>query len=182
MKIYTKTGDDGSTSLFGGTRVQKNNIRINAYGTIDELNSVIGIAVSGDINDEIKFELENIQNVLFQIGSELASPENVKSNIIKRTSEEDVKNLETLIDKFDEKLPPLKNFILPGGNNSAAQLHYARTVCRRAERIIVELKEFELVSKNVLIYVNRLSDLFFVLARYQNLSRSTAEIIWKPRG
>ena len=182
MKIYTKTGDDGSTSLFGGTRVQKNNIRINAYGTIDELNSVIGIAVSGDINDEIKFELENIQNVLFQIGSELASPENVKSNIIKRTSEEDVKNLETLIDKFDEKLPPLKNFILPGGNNSAAQLHYARTVCRRAERIIVELKEFELVSKNVLIYVNRLSDLLFVLARYQNLSRSTAEIIWKPRG
>lgn len=182
MKIYTKTGDDGSTSLFGGTRVQKNNIRINAYGTIDELNSVIGIAVSGDINDEIKFELENIQNVLFQIGSELASPENVKSNIIKRTSEEDVKNLETLIDKFDEKLPPLKNFILPGGNNSAAQLHFARTVCRRAERIIVELKEFELVSKNVLIYVNRLSDLFFVLARYQNLSRSTAEIIWKPRG
>lgn len=182
MKIYTKTGDDGSTSLFGGTRVQKNNIRINAYGTIDELNSVIGIAVSGDINDEIKFELENIQNVLFQIGSELASPENVKSNIIKRTSEEDVKNLETLIDKFDEKLPPLKNFILPGGNNSAAQLHFARTVCRRAERIIVELKEFELVSKNVLIYVNRLSDLLFVLARYQNLSRSTAEIIWKPRG
>ncbi|MBK7981557.1 MAG: cob(I)yrinic acid a,c-diamide adenosyltransferase [Ignavibacteriae bacterium] len=182
MKIYTKTGDDGSTSLFGGTRVQKNNIRINAYGTIDELNSVIGIAVSGDINDEIKFELENIQNVLFQIGSELASPENVKSNIIKRTSEEDVKNLETLIDKFDEKLPPLKNFILPGGNNSAAQLHFARTVCRRAERIIVELKEFELVSKNVLIYVNRLSDLFFVLARYHNLSRSTAEIIWKPRG
>ncbi|MBI1931175.1 MAG: cob(I)yrinic acid a,c-diamide adenosyltransferase [Ignavibacteriales bacterium] len=182
MKIYTKTGDDGSTSLFGGTRVQKNNIRINAYGTIDELNSVIGIAVSGDINDEIKFELENIQNVLFQIGSELASPENVKSNIIKRTSEEDVKNLETLIDKFDEKLPPLKNFILPGGNNSAAQLHFARTVCRRAERIIVELKEFELVSKNVLIYVNRLSDLFFVLARYQNLSQSTAEIIWKPRG
>lgn len=182
MKIYTKTGDDGSTSLFGGTRVQKNNIRINAYGTIDELNSIIGIAVSGDINDEIKFELENIQNVLFQIGSELASPENVKSNIIKRTSEEDVKNLETLIDKFDEKLPPLKNFILPGGNNSAAQLHFARTVCRRAERIIVELKEFELVSKNVLIYVNRLSDLLFVLARYQNLSRSTAEIIWKPRG
>ena len=182
MKIYTKTGDDGSTSLFGGTRVQKNNIRINAYGTIDELNSVIGIAVSGDINDEIKFELENIQNVLFQIGSELASTENVKSNIIKRTSEEDVKNLETLIDKFDEKLPPLKNFILPGGNNSAAQLHIARTVCTTAERIIVELKEFELVSKNVLIYVNRLSDLFFVLARYQNLSQSTAEIIWKPRG
>lgn len=182
MKIYTKTGDDGSTSLFGGTRVQKNNIRINAYGTIDELNSVIGIAVSGDLNDEIKLELENIQNVLFQIGSELASPENVKSNIIKRTSEADIKNLETLIDKFDEKLPPLKNFILPGGNNSAAQLHFARTICRRAERIIVELKEFELVSKNVLIYVNRLSDLLFVLARYQNLSRSTAEIIWKPRG
>lgn len=182
MKIYTKTGDDGSTSLFGGTRVQKNNIRINSYGTIDELNSVIGIAISGDINEEIKLELENVQNVLFQIGSELASPENVKSNIIKRTSEEDVKNLETLIDKFDEKLPPLKNFILPGGNNSAAQLHFARTVCRRAERIIVELKEFELVSKYVLIYVNRLSDLLFVLARYQNLSRSTAEIIWKPRG
>ncbi len=182
MKIYTKTGDDGSTSLFGGTRVQKNNIRINAYGTIDELNSVIGLALSHKISEEVKFELQEIQNTLFQIGSELASPENVKSDLIKKTSKEEINYLESLIDKFDENLPPLKNFILPGGIESASYLHFARTVCRRAERIIVELKELELININTLIYLNRLSDLLFVLARYENYVTQTPEIVWKIRG
>ncbi|MBK8943690.1 MAG: cob(I)yrinic acid a,c-diamide adenosyltransferase [Ignavibacteriae bacterium] len=182
MKIYTKTGDDGSTSLFGGTRVQKNNIRINAYGTIDELNSVIGLAVSNNVSEEIKIELEQIQNLLFQIGSELASPENVKSEVIKKTSVEEINYLEKLIDKFDEKLPTLKNFILPGGNISASLLHFARTICRRAERIIVELKDCESINNNILVFVNRLSDLLFVLARYENFVTTTPEIIWKTRG
>ncbi|MBK7105894.1 MAG: cob(I)yrinic acid a,c-diamide adenosyltransferase [Ignavibacteriae bacterium] len=182
MKIYTKTGDDGSTSLFGGTRVAKNNIRINAYGTIDELNSVIGIAIANKISVEVKYELEKIQNTLFQIGSELASPENVKSDIIKKTSEDDIKYLESLIDKFDEKLPPLNNFILPGGNKSASYLHLARTICRRVERIIVELKEKENINNNILVYLNRFSDLLFVLARYENFVTSTPEIVWKTRG
>ncbi|MFZ1291490.1 MAG: cob(I)yrinic acid a,c-diamide adenosyltransferase, partial [Melioribacteraceae bacterium] len=168
MKIYTKTGDDGSTSLFGGTRVQKNNIRINAYGTVDELNSVIGLALSYKVSEEVKFELQEIQNTLFQIGSELASPENVKSDLIKKTSEEEISYLESLIDKFDENLPPLKNFILPGGIESASYLHFARTVCRRAERIIVELKEKENINNHILVYLNRSSDLLFVLARYEN--------------
>jgi len=182
MKIYTKTGDDGSTSLFGGTRVQKNNIRINAYGTIDELNSVIGLALSHKISEEVKFELQEIQNTLFQIGSELASPENVKSDLIKKTSDKEIQYLESLIDKFDENLPPLKNFILPGGIESASYLHFARTVCRRAERIIVELKKIELININTLIYLNRLSDLLFVLARYENYVTQTPEIVWKTRG
>lgn len=182
MKIYTKTGDDGSTSVFGGTRVTKNNIRINAYGTIDELNSVIGIALANKISNETKFELEKIQNTLFQIGSELASPENVKSDIIKKTSEDEIKYLESLIDKFDEKLPPLNNFILPGGNKSASYLHLARTICRRAERIIVELKENENINNHILVYLNRFSDLLFVLARYENFVTSTPEIVWKTRG
>lgn len=182
MKIYTKTGDDGNTSLFGGERVKKNNLRIDSYGTIDELNAAIGITLTENLDSEIKIVLTEIQNKLFQIGSELASPKNVKSSAIKKIANEEIFFLENSIDKFDEKLPPIKNFILPGGSKGSAHLHFARTICRRAERIIVELKEKENVSDNLLVYVNRLSDLLFTLARYENHVRQTPEIEWKTRG
>jgi cob(I)alamin adenosyltransferase len=182
MKIYTKTGDDGNTGLFGGTRVKKNNIRINSYGTVDELNALLGIATVNILTEDIKSIIEKVQNKLFKIGAELASPENVKSEIIKKTDEEDIFELEKTIDEIDVKLPELKNFILPGGSAGASYLHFARTICRRAERIIVELKENENVNNNVLIFINRLSDLLFVLARYENFATSTPEIEWKTRG
>ena len=182
MKIYTKTGDNGNTSLFGGERVHKNNLRISAYGTIDELNAIIGVAISNEINNEIKIELEKIQNMLFVIGSELATPENIKSDLIKKITESDSEILEKLIDKFDEKLPLLKSFILPGGSKGSANLHYARTICRRAERILVELDLKENVNHNLLVYLNRLSDLLFIFARYENFITSTPEIEWKTRG
>jgi len=182
MKIYTKTGDDGNTSLFGGERVHKNNLRITAYGTIDELNAIIGIVISNDINDEIKIELLEIQNTLFVVGAELASPEKVKNDLIKKISISEVEKLEKLIDRFDEKLPALKNFILPGGSKGSASLHFARTICRRAERKLVELDLKENINSNLLIYLNRLSDLLFVFARYENFVKSTPEIEWKTRG
>ncbi len=182
MKIYTKTGDDGNTSLFGGERVHKNDLRINAYGTIDELNAIIGVVISDEINDEIKIELRKIQNTLFFIGSELATPENVKSELIKKISISDTETIEKLIDEFDDKLPQLKNFILPGGSKGSSNLHFARTICRRAERILVELNIKENINRNLLVYLNRLSDLLFVFARYENFVTSTPEIEWKTRG
>ncbi|MCB9247247.1 MAG: cob(I)yrinic acid a,c-diamide adenosyltransferase [Ignavibacteriales bacterium] len=182
MKIYTKTGDEGNTSLFGGERVLKNNIRIEAYGTIDELNALLGITLTYELNSESKKVLSKIQNNLFQIGAELASPENVKSSAIKKITTEEINVLEAYIDKLDENLPPLKNFILPGGSKGSAHFHFARTICRRAERIIVELKQKENINNNIIVYVNRLSDLLFVLARYENHVTSTPEIEWNTRG
>jgi cob(I)alamin adenosyltransferase len=182
MKIYTKTGDDGKTSLFGGERVLKNNLRIDAYGTVDELNAIIGVVISDKIDDKIKQILINIQNTLFVIGSELASPKNVKSNVIKNISSDEINFLENSIDNFDSKLPELKNFILPGGTKDSANLHFARTICRRAERIVVELDSQEKINHNIVVYLNRLSDLLFVFARYENFVTSTPEIEWKSRG
>lgn len=182
MKIYTKTGDYGETSLFGGDRVPKNNLRINAYGTIDELNACIGISMCYELDSASKKILEEVQNTLFQIGAELASPENVKSSAIKKTTDKEINILEKHIDKLDVNLPLLKNFVLPGGSKSSAYLHFARTICRRAERIIVELKQIENISNNIIVYINRLSDLLFVIARYENFVKSTPEIEWKTRG
>ena len=181
MKIYTKTGDNGETSLFGGKRVRKDNPRISAYGTVDELNAVLGIAVT-EINDvELSSVLQSLQNELFVLGSDLATPADKgnKGFVIPRIVKENCEHLEILIDKYDAKLPELKNFILPGGSKGAANLHLARTVCRRAEREVVSLSKNEEINSEVEIYLNRLSDLLFVLARYQNLISGTADINWQ---
>ncbi|MCP5064904.1 MAG: cob(I)yrinic acid a,c-diamide adenosyltransferase [Ignavibacteriae bacterium] len=184
MKIYTKTGDEGKTSLFGGQRVLKDDLRIEAYGTTDELNALIGVVLSEALTDEISDLLIQIQNDLFIVGAELATPKETRKgkSIISELSKESIDLLENAIDEFEEKLPSLKSFILPSGIRSASLLHFARTVCRRAERNVVKLaKEVEL-NENVVMYLNRLSDLLFVLARNENFRTSTVEVEWKTRG
>lgn len=181
MKIYTKGGDRGETGLFGGERVAKSSIRIEAYGTIDELNSFIGLAITELRSDEVKELLNTIQNQLFTVGSDLATPENEKNKKydIPRVPKDFIENAEGQIDKFEEKLEPLKNFILPGGSKAASILNICRTVCRRAERRVVLLKATEQVGENIIIFLNRLSDLLFVLARYENMISEHPETIWK---
>lgn len=182
MKIYTKTGDKGETGLFGGERVLKNNLRINAYGTIDELNSFIGLAITEVVSTEIREVLIDLQNKLFVVGSDLATPDtdkNKKLNI-SRTSDDFIKKAESDIDNFSEKLDELRNFILPGGSKSSALLHVCRTICRRAEREVVALKNSELINENIIVFLNRISDLFFVLSRYENKVTNTPDTIWKP--
>lgn len=181
MKIYTKTGDKGETSLFGGKRVWKDDLRISAYGTVDELNAVLGMAVTELINVELIEVIKNIQNNLFTVGSDLASPldkEN-KNFVIPRIDENFVVQLECLIDKYDSQLPELKNFILPGGLKGSAILHHARTVCRRAEREVVALSKKDLINHEIEVYLNRLSDLLFILARFENYSNNSADIAWQ---
>ena len=182
MKIYTKTGDFGNTSLFGGKRVDKDNQRIEAYGTLDELNSVIGLILVEKVNEKTRKILTILQQSLFVIGSELATPSDVQSKAIRPLTNEEIKLLENYIDEIDADLPPLKNFIIPGGTKAASLLHFARTVCRRAERRIVEIDKSENISKNIIAYMNRLSDLLFVIARFENHVTSTPETEWKPRG
>ncbi|GAB4291403.1 MAG: cob(I)yrinic acid a,c-diamide adenosyltransferase [Ignavibacteriaceae bacterium] len=180
MKIYTKTGDDGTTMLFGGKRVQKSSARITAYGTIDELNSFTGFAVALCKDENVKEVLQDIQNKLFVVGSDLATPEDLGKNVkIQRTPESFITDAEKYIDKFDQELEPLRNFILPGGSQSAAVLHICRTVSRRAEREVVALNNQVKLGNNILIFLNRISDLFFVLARYENKKAGFADIIWK---
>jgi cob(I)alamin adenosyltransferase len=181
MKIYTKTGDKGKTGLFGGERVSKNSLRIEAYGTIDELNAFIGLAVTEIYDNSVKSVLHKIQNRLFTIGADLATPDNEKNRKtgIKRTPKIFYLDLEKEIDKYEEKLEPLKNFILPGGSKGAAHLHICRTIARRAERKVVALNITEEIGKNIIIFLNRLSDLFFVLARYENAVTGTPDIKWK---
>jgi len=181
MKIYTKTGDKGETSLFGGKRVWKDDLRIEAYGSIDELNSIIGIAISEVKNGELKRELCNIQNELFAVGSDLATPigSDSKKVVVPRIDECYSKRLEGIIDRFDGKLPALKQFILPGGLKGAAILHNARTVCRRAERNVVALSKIENIGTGIVKYLNRLSDLLFVLARFENFSNGIEDIPWQ---
>lgn len=179
MKIYTKKGDKGYTSLIGGVKVSKNNIRIDAYGTVDELNSYIGLV--RDVCDDKKMEsqLNAIQNKLFTIGAILAShPEKSKMDVGK-VNEPDITYLENAIDVMNKKLPELKAFILPGGHTHVSYCHLARCVCRRAERITVALSENEVVPVEVITYLNRLSDYLFVLARAIGKKRGVDEIIWK---
>lgn len=178
MKIYTKRGDSGETSLFGGQRVPKNSLRIEAYGTVDELNSVVGQVRSGNPTDKIHKILKDIQNQLFVLGADLATPLASK-NKIERISDDDTKLLEGYIDDLDDTLPALKHFILPGGTPPAANLHVARTICRRAERRCVELFNQDEISQQIPIYLNRLSDLLFVLARYENHESKISEEAWK---
>jgi len=164
-KVYTKTGDKGLTSLVGGERVSKASLRVDSYGDVDELNAVLGIIRSQGVCVEINTMLVKIQNDLFIMGADLASPANIE---VPRVSAESIRSLEICIDKFLEELDPLKEFILPSGNVGGSYLHFARTVSRRAERKVAKLMEDEEVSEYVLVYLNRLSDLLFVMARVEN--------------
>ena len=177
MKIYTKTGDDGTTGLQGNSRVSKSHPRIIAYGTIDEANAGLGIVLSYKLDKDIAMLLNLIQNELFVVGADLSNPnlENQKN----RVTLDMIDNLEKNIDKYEKELPSLTNFILPGGNIIASQLHHVRTVIRRAETYLVLLSEQEKINNNCIKYVNRLSDLFFVLGRILNKRSGQKDIIWK---
>ena len=181
MKIYTKTGDNGQTSLVGGTRVSKTELRIEAYGTVDELNSYVGLLRDQEINNHRKDILKEIQDRLFTIGSILASePEQTKKRI-PDLHESDIELLEREMDKMDESLEPMRFFILPGGHQSVSFGHLARTVCRRAERITLRLAQEMEVNELVIKYLNRLSDYLFVLCRMMIKELNIEEISWKPR-
>ncbi len=181
MKIYTKTGDKGDTSLFGGQRVPKDALRIDAYGTIDELNSILGIIRADNADATIEKVLEHVQGKLFDLGADLATPRSSTSKKqIKRIDSRDAQPLEKAIDSLEPKLKPLRSFILPGGSPVAARIHFARTVCRRAERGIVRLSRHEDIGDAIVVYLNRLSDLLFVLARYANQVADVPETKWKP--
>lgn len=181
MKIYTKTGDKGETSLIGGTRVPKYHVRIEAYGTVDELNSYIGLILCQSIASHHQQVLKEIQDRLFTIGSSLAAdPERSKMKIPDLLPS-DAALLEREIDAMNEVLPELKHFILPGGNTTVSYCHLARCVCRRAERLVVLLASASFVDSNITIYLNRLSDYLFVLARKLNADEGTPENVWIPR-
>lgn len=186
FKIYTKTGDKGETALYGGTRVSKASARVEAYGTIDELNAFIGIAKSHIDDSDCLKQLAEIQYDLFTLGSEAATPidkvylANGKSRLPVTIKEEDISKLEVWMDKMDESLEPLQFFILPGGGKAATFLHAARTICRRAERGMVFLNETEEVRPELIKYLNRLSDYLFVLARYVSMLDNEQEEYWNP--
>jgi cob(I)alamin adenosyltransferase len=183
FKIYTKTGDKGNTSLIGGTKVPKNDIRIETYGTVDELNSWIGMINDQLSDEEFKSELKEIQDRLFTIGSELATDNNKEIKMkLPDLHQSDIEALEKKIDAMTDALPPMKSFILPGGHVAVSSIHIARCVCRRAERLAVDMQQNELVADAKIIqYLNRLSDYLFTLARYAAQKLGAEEIPWKPR-
>lgn len=178
MKIYTKTGDGGTTALFAGGRVPKHHLRVEAYGTIDELNSLLGVVRAQRPSQQTDSWLEAAQNQLFHLGADLATPPSAKSNWITRISKDEISWLEASIDEMTDQLPPLRNFVLPGGSPAGAQLQVARAVCRRAERIMTALDESAEVGPDALAYVNRLSDWLFMLARYENMRAGESETKW----
>ena len=181
-KVYTRTGDEGSTGLGGGQRVMKDSPRIEAYGTVDELNSVLGLVMAREVSREIAEPLAKIQNDLFHLGSDLCVLEEDKETMpVPRIEERHVTELERVIDRLSEDIPPLENFILPGGAPGSARLHLARTICRRAERRIVTLAAEEPIGNWVLQYLNRLSDLLFVMARWENRARGVGDVLWDSR-
>lgn len=179
MKIYTRTGDDGTTSLFSGGRVPKSHLRVEAYGTVDELNAALGMVrlhqPAGDA------WLNQIQRQLFQVGADLATPHDARADWIVRLDAVPITWLEARIDEMTADLPPLTQFILPGGGAAAAHLHVARTICRRAERITIALAEHEDLGIFVVPYLNRLSDYLFVQARWENWRAGVAEVTWSGR-
>jgi cob(I)alamin adenosyltransferase len=181
FKVYTKTGDKGETSLIGGTRVPKHHIRIESYGTVDELNSYIGLIRDQNIDEQSKTVLIEIQDRLFTIGSSLASDPEKSKMKIPDLKEEDIVFLEKEIDKMDESLPEMKSFVLPGGHTTVSFCHIARCVCRRAERLTIQLSENDYVNELVIKYLNRLSDYLFVLSRKLSQDLNASEIPWKPR-
>ncbi len=181
-KVYTRTGDDGTTSLGAGQRVPKDSLRVEAYGTVDELNSHVGVAIAAGIEPALAEALAKIQNDLFHLGSDLCVTEDDKaSRPVPRIEPRHVDALEQLIDRLSADLSPLENFVLPGGTAGAAQLHVARTVCRRAERLAVTLSRGEAVGDQVVVYLNRLSDLLFVMARWENRKKETPDVLWDSR-
>ena len=172
-KIYTRTGDDGSTGLGDGTRVAKNSVRVTAYGTVDELNSAIGVVLAQELPEAIRELLTEVQHELFDLGGELCIPGHAA------VTDGDVTRLEQRLDAFNADLPPLKDFILPGGGPAAAHCHLARTICRRAERDSVSLAQHDAVRPEAIRYLNRLSDLLFVLARVLARASNQGETLWR---
>lgn len=181
MKIYTKTGDDGTTSLFAGGRVAKSHLRVEAYGTVDELNAALGLARALNPSVQTGTWLEQVQNQLFHLGADLATPLDAKADWVVRMDTATITWLEATIDEMTGALPELKNFILPGGTPAAAQLHVARTVCRRAERLVVALFEDAEVNPHARVYLNRLSDWLFTLSRWENQQAGVSEARWSVR-
>lgn len=184
MKIYTRRGDGGETDLFGGGRVGKDHARVEAYGVVDELNAVLGVCAAESQSEDIRSAVVTIQEQLFDLGSYFASsaPDSPMQSRSEGPGAEEVESLETRIDAFEAELEPLKRFILPGGTKASAAFHVARTVCRRAERRAVELRGSEPVSAVSLRYLNRLSDLLFVMARVENRRAGVPDTEWEPRG
>ncbi len=177
MKIYTKTGDQGETSLYGGQRVPKNALRVETYGTVDECNAALGLALTFPIDPKASAIIIRIQGELFELGADLATPI-VRGEIVPRMQAGETARLEDEIDRMEADLPPLRRFILPGGSQAGAALHLARTICRRAERILVSLEEHEEVNPEAGRYLNRLSDHLFVLARWVNHRTEATETEW----
>ena len=178
MKIYTKTGDDGNTGLQGDFRISKSHPRIIAYGTVDEANAAIGVVLTNTLDEDVSQLLNQIQNDLFLLGSDLS---NQNLNDLKnRVTLEMIEKLEESIDTFESELPPITNFILPGGNVAASQIHQVRTIVRRAETLLVKLSDKDEINSNCIKYLNRLSDLMFVMGRLINKRNGVEDIIWKP--
>lgn len=182
MKIYTKTGDKGKTSLLGGTRVSKSDLRIETYGTVDELNSYLGLVSDLDQDNDRTSLIRNIQSRLFTVGSSLAAETARAKEFKPDLEEDDITVLEQAIDEMNEVLPAMKNFIIPGGHQLVSTTHIARTICRRAERLVIQLSETEEIEELIIRFLNRLSDYLFVLARKQGHDLDVDEIPWKPRG
>lgn len=182
MKLYTRNGDDGDTHLFGGDRVSKNHPRVRAYGTVDELNAALGLAVSScAFEDELSDLLHGLQSRLFDLGADLCCPRDSKhAEKVRRIEQHHIDELEAMIDTACADLPDLHCFILPGGTETAARLHVARTICRRAERLVVELTQTEDLGPAIAIFLNRLSDLLFALARQANHRIGVEDVPWKP--
>ncbi len=183
MKIYTRRGDRGQTDLFGGDRVGKDDLRVQAYGDVDELNAVIGVAgaaLDAERDADIRILVQRIQSSLFDLGSQLATPsaEHLEKSGLPRVDGEDVCELETQIDALEKEVEPLKTFVLPGGSPAAAALHHARTVCRRAERGCVSLDREASLDEAIVRYLNRLSDLLFTLARVANARAGVGDVAW----
>jgi cob(I)alamin adenosyltransferase len=183
MKIYTKTGDRGTTGLFGGARVEKDDLRVEAYGTVDELNSVVGVARATGLPEDVEVALAKVQEDLFVVGAELATVSGKEEKLPMRlagTSE--TEGLERAIDAWEAGLPALASFVLPGGSPGSAALHQARTVCRRAERRALQASRTTPIRAELLVYLNRLSDFLFVAARRANQAAGVPDVPWAPRG
>jgi cob(I)alamin adenosyltransferase len=179
VKIYTRTGDKGETALFGGRRVGKDSARIDAYGTVDELNAALGLARASAVHQTVHDLIEHIQNQLFILGADLATPLDSRNVSIQRMEERHVLYLEDRIDELEAALEPIRFFILPGGSETAARLHVCRTICRRTERLLVHLSTLEEINEFDLRYINRLSDLLFVLSRYANSTAGQKDLQWQ---